>query len=275
MWSGERRGARVALCVAVAVVACAAGSSARASIILSDFNSTIVFDQDMSGDITGMSNWVVDGVDQLALQWFWFRVGPAGPELPLHALDQTINAQAGRFLDVTYADPGGAFAIDLVFRLQGGTVGSQLSDLAEQIRVRNTGQSDLDFHLFQYTDFDICGTASDDTVLLDGYKKASVFGSQDTFAETVLTPAASRREAGIYSATLNKLNDGDADSLSNAAGPLANVNATWALQWDRKLAPGGSFLISENTTIQVPEPTTLFLLTLGGVAMGWRRRRAA
>ena len=248
---------------------------ASGDIVLSDFNSQVVFRQNDVNQIIGMNDWIVDGTDHLFTQWFWFRVGNVA-EQSMSVLTQTINAQAVRYLDVTFADPNGAFAIDVTYSLQGGSAGSGLSDVAEQIRVRNTGQTALDFHFFQYSDFDLNGTIGDDTVVLDGFSQANVFdGGGGVLNETVLTPPASHREAGIFPGTRTKLNDGNPDDLNDVGGPLSGVDATWAFQWDRLIGVGGSFLISKDKSIQtvIPAPGAALLGVLGLSLVGYIKRR--
>ena len=50
---------------------------------LTDKNSTISVDLDGGA---GMSSWTVEGTNQLAKQWFWYRVGTTGGETPIDNL---------------------------------------------------------------------------------------------------------------------------------------------------------------------------------------------
>ena len=50
---------------------------------LTDDNSTISVD--LTGG-AGMSSWTVEGTNQLAKQWFWYRVGTTGGETPIDNL---------------------------------------------------------------------------------------------------------------------------------------------------------------------------------------------
>ena len=96
---------------------------------------------------------------------------------------------------------------------------------------------------------------------------------------TVAAPGANHGEAAFFNSTLVKLNNGVADNLNDNAGPLGPGDATWALQWDRQIAAGGSFLISKDKYIQlagaVPEPSALALISVGLAGLARRKRRTA
>jgi hypothetical protein len=230
----------------------------------------------------GMYDWVVDGVDQLETQWFWYRVGGTGPEASIHNL--TLDAAGvtdtdfdGDFDNFFARYLGTGFNIEVNFKLVGGLPGSHASDIAETITVNNTGASVLDFHIYQYTDFDLGGTPGDDTVELIS---ARTFGQIDSglFAsETVVTPAPQHYEAAIYSTTLGKLVDGIPTTLSDTVPSVGPANVTFAWQWDTQIAGGTTFQISKDKQVTpIPEPSTLLLLGFGliGVAgFAWRRKR--
>ena len=53
---------------------------------------------------------------------------------------------------------------------------------------------------------------------------------------------------------LGKLDDGDADDLSDDNGPIGPGDLAWAFQWDLTLEPGASFVLSINKLIEIPAP---------------------
>jgi hypothetical protein len=221
----------------------------------------------------GMFNWLVDGQDQLAQQWFWYRVGPTSAESAINTISApVVTTPNARSLTLLYANS--TLSVQVDYLLTGGAAGSGQSDISESIRITNSTQSPLDFHFFQYSDFDLSG--SDSVQLKLGpnqYFLADQTGGSGTLAETVNTPAANHGEAGLFPATLNKLNDGIPTTLNDvtSAGP---GDATWALEWDVTIAANSSFLISKDKRLAVvPEPSTWALISLGLITCALCRSR--
>ena len=263
-------GCKVALLAALVVSFSSAGA---AVITLRDLNSEADFDLESSA---GFASWRVDGTDHLRKQWFWYRVGD-GPERSLDTLtldkykvsDGDMEAGNERLIALYL---GSGFSVMVDFILTGGPAGSGASDLMEVITLRNTGRETLDFHFFQYVDFELRGDSRDLSAEIRGGNTAVQKDVYSALSETVVTWAPSRYEVAFYDDTLKKLTDADADDLSNVAGPLGPGDLTWAFQWDVSLKPGQTFIISKDKNL-VPEPGCLLLLGLGGLALVLRRRR--
>jgi hypothetical protein len=253
--------------------------SQAATITLIDRNSTVQIDPDSS---SGNFNWLVEGVDHMARQWFWYRIGTTGPESPINALSAaTVNvgnfdADAGNELaNISYS--AGGLTITVGYTLTGGLPGSFTSLIAEEITVDNQTGAAIDFHFFQYSDFDLGGTAGGDTAQVVNANSVEQFDLPAGIisSETVVTPAPSHVEVNTFPNTLNSLNDGNPTTLNDSTGPLGPADVTWAFQWDVTIENNSSFLISKNKRIApVPEPTSLVLCGLGIVtACGFGIRR--
>ncbi|MEX2186729.1 MAG: PEP-CTERM sorting domain-containing protein [Pirellulales bacterium] len=277
---------------AVVGLATLAATPAAATVItLENFNAVAQFATE-SGDAPadkGLFSWQVDGVDHMNQQWFWYRVGTTGAERSIDTLAQVqavaldLDGTAGNdALLLRYRNAEETFELSVRYTLTGGATNSGNSSLEEVIRVVNlTGQS-IDFHFFQYVDFDLGDTADDDAVVLSGtpVNTALQTDSHSEISETVVTPPPARFEVNEYHAVgglEEKLGDDQPTTLDNSFGPLTNLDATWAFQWDFHVAPHGSYLISKNKSLRaiavVPEPGSFALCSIAGVALLVRRHR--
>jgi len=235
----------------------------------------------------GMFNWsVLDGngifQNQLAQQWFWYRVGAAGPEQSIDTISAaSITTPDARTLYTRYNN--GAYGVEVDYILTGQSPNSYKSALSESITITNETASPLDFHFFQYSDFDLLGTAGGDTVqllksggkfnLADQIKGSSALSETVTSGGDPNNPGADHGETAFYNATLIKLNNAGPDNLNDIAGPTGPGDVTWALQWGLTIPAGRSILISKEKSLDVPEPSALALVALGLIASVARRRR--
>jgi hypothetical protein len=213
-------------------------------VSISDLNSaaTFLLTPPGVGDTVGMNSWTIDGTNQLKQEWFWYRVGPSGPQYSLDSLVLQPPTLGTNSLDVTYADPAGQFSVELVFTLQGGTAGSGTADMGQHFLIHNLGTSPLDFHFFQYTNFDLNGTSAGDDVEIDPLGSNAVDASQykgtfTTFADSVAQGKPSSVEVG-EAATIHAELTGGNYTLDGNAGPATPVDAAWALEWDQSIPAG-------------------------------------
>ncbi len=252
-------------------------SSASGAFTLEDRNSSASFE--VEGD--GQYGWLVDGVDQLYNQSFWWRVGLTGGEAPVSALglvgagvsdSNPFSDPRPDVLAALYREADDQFEIEVSYKLRGGLAGSRTADLAETIVIRNLTASPLDFHFFQYVDFDLDAGADGDTVWFLNDNTVMQASGAISVSETVVIPTATRRQVDFFANTVTSLLDDEPTDLNNDMGPLGPGDVTWAFQWDFVLVPHGSLIISKDKLI-TPEPTTLALLGCGLFAGLLRRRR--
>jgi hypothetical protein len=243
-------------------------------------NTTVQIDT--SGPNAGMFSWTIDGVDQFyktadttGKQWFWYRVGANGPERSLDTLTLLKSEVTDRTLDMVYGDTELGFTIDVYYLLSGGSPGSAVSDMAETISINNLNKEEsLDFHFFQYSDLDLNGTPNDDSAMHANNNAIRQWDPSIFFSETVVTPGPDHWEIAPWATTINKLNDGVADNLSDASAFVGPTDVAWAFQWDRIIGPDGTFQISKDKNIHiVPTPAAILLGMIGlGIVHRVKRR---
>ncbi len=270
--------------VAIGCIAASAGAASAQQYEIWDNNSYARIDITPglpANARTGMDRWIVNGQNHLYSQWFWVRTDSMTREERVS--DQgfigatttntdffdprpdVFNAAFGNLQGLVY---------ETKFSLQGTLPGNTDSDIGEQIKITNFGTVSRSLSFYQYCDFDLAGDIQDDMVGLNNPNAVvqADFLNNLLVAETVLSPAATLSEMGIYAATLVKLDNGVADNLDGTTGPLfGRADYTWAFQWDFVIAPGESFTISKDKHL-TPAPGAIALLGLGGLLAARRRR---
>ncbi|MFH1732890.1 MAG: PEP-CTERM sorting domain-containing protein [Planctomycetota bacterium] len=281
--------------VAVLAMAVILGMSARASAIavignaftLVDGDSEVSIDPDSSA---GAKSWTFGGKDYLAQQWFWFRTEADGvyddreysiDEISGPAVDHVDPAVA----TITYADANVEAKVTYALADEAGPSGG--STLVETVIFTNKTGGSMKLYLFQYSDFELGGTADDMKVeILNGNlakQTDTPAASVVILSETVVTsiPAGTPvSEVDMTGATLAKLMDAnvnvlDGSTLLNGPGDL-----TWAFQWTLDIPSGQALLLSKikDITIKqdgggiVPEPAGLGLMAAALLTLRRRRR---
>ena len=254
-------------------------ASRAATVTLTDNGATAAINLDgaAGGNPTGMYEWTVTGLggnaNQLHQQWFWYSID-GGPAHPIETISAaTIQSQTQNYLAATYSNC--AVSVTIAYSLTGGGFGQ--ADIAEGITLHNGCGTNMMFHFYQYSDFNLLNSAPGDTVSMD--KGFVIQYKGDTqIQETIVQPLASHFEANTTDAlnnTLNKLNGGTTPLLNDNTD-IGPGDATWAYQWD--------FAALTDATIQkdklldvtlVPEPSVLALLSVGATALMLRRRARA
>src|SRR5204863_6669232 len=239
---------------AALLVTCSLSTAQRVEatdVNLADGNSTAHID--LTSDV-GMNSWTVDGQNQLVKQWFWYRVG-AGLASPISAIPLSSFTTLGNDVVATYANA--QFSLQVHYLLTGGSAGSGTADIQESISIHNATGSPLDFHFYQYSDFDLLGTGGDSVNVGNDYAVQTKGPTQ--IAEAVNQPTASHHEGALFNTTLNRLNT-VANLVLNDSDNAGPGNVTWALQWDASIGSGQDFDIFKDKLLSItpiPEPSAL------------------
>jgi hypothetical protein len=248
-----------------------------ADIVMSHKNATVGVNTNGT-----VSNWTIDGVNQLASQSLFYRVGGVGGESLLSGISTTPSVSLTQIpniissLDITYANA--SYSVRTLFQLTGSTAGSGKANFNQTLVIQNLSGAPLDFHFFQYSNFDLGGVAAGQTAavnfdsLLQPYKIVQTDGIR-TVTETVNANTApiGHFQTSFATSALVSLTDANPTTLNDVilAGP---GDVEFAYQWDEVLAPNETITISKLLGI-VPEPTTATLALLGlGLGLAARRK---
>ncbi|MFA7238400.1 MAG: hypothetical protein WC058_16205 [Phycisphaeraceae bacterium] len=239
---------------------------------LNDANSTVRFDP---ASVSGEYDWVIDSVDVLTRQWFWYRIGNSGPATPIDQIDatpvivtsDTLPNTGDNFLQLTYENA--TLKISLIYSLAGGQPGSGVADLHTVVTLNNINSNaeapPLDVAVFQYSDFNLNDTPNNDTIEIIGpgnYNTARQYDDSTLVHETATSVTPDIYIADLIDGSndlLPLLNDGSLTNFTpNIPGPVGPGDASWLFGWTASLAPGGTLQFGKDQSI-VPEPATLAL----------------
>jgi hypothetical protein len=281
----RRRPRFVLVCIFALAILLTAVPSHATLINLVNGNSVTQIDPASSA---GQMNWLVDGANQIAQQWFWVKIG-AGSAVPISSLSPpTLVAQNSNSVTLSYTGMG--VTAQTTFTLNGGSAGSGVSDIPISINVTNNTATATSISIFEYANFDLNASAAGDLLnivadLPAGFiqqkkgttaitEKNSISGFdhwQGGSPASVLGPGAGSVLSGIL---------GDSPTLSTQIGP---GDESWAVQWNATLAAtgqiGSTFGVSKDEHITgafpAPEPSSIIIgaigFTIGGVFAARRR----
>lgn len=259
------------LFVVASLCACLGGmAQAQMPFTLTDQNSVV--NGDALGDGAGqlLSDWIVDGVDQLYDQTYYYRIG-ATPETPMWTIGGPQVLQfAPNIVQVSYQN--NFIKWEILYSLYGGVAGSQTADLGEIVRVTNLTSEAIDFHQFEYDDFDLQADAGGDFAQ---YVGPSIIRQWKTLMLSMVgsVPEFTHYEIDNFPNLLNKMNDAVPDILGDFTTPNQPGDMTFAMQFDTVIGAHSSWVMSKNKRLSpVPEPASLAVLGVGILALLRRRR---
>jgi len=234
----------------------------------------------------GVTQWTMDGVNQLNLQSFYYSVG-SGPAASIYTIGlpsaPTITTNLSKTtvtLNTTYADP--TISVGTQFQIQSSPVGTGKATLAQTLTINNLSSTPQVLHFYQYSDFDLEGVSGGQNVQFSSNGSGQQYQvvQTDSTGRTLTglisgvtggTSAQSEVQAGLFDGTQFGLGSAISVTLDNTltAGP---GNVDYAYEWDATVAAGGSIIISEIQAV-VPEPSSVALVASGMVALALLHRR--
>jgi hypothetical protein len=114
------------------------------------------------GSQAGMYNWSINGNNQLNQQWFWYAIGNDAPAT-INTISAASASQAtASSLSTTYANS--SLVLNVKYEITGGVAGSGVSDIGETITINNVSGSAITVHFYQYSDFNLAGSALGDSI---------------------------------------------------------------------------------------------------------------
>lgn len=274
MKTGLMKGA-VVLASLVTLVA-----AAEAQVLLGDANSAVRINT--APGVSLMDLWEVEGVNRLGELDYFYRIGSTGPEARLSTISPLAGfwaVDSNPFSDtrndtasLLYSVPG-LVNVELKISLVGGQDGSGWSDVTHQVKISNTSGQLVDFHLFQYANFDFgSGQVGEiGKIFSPGSVMQGDANYQAGVSETV-SLCADHWEMGVYPGLLDSLTDNQTTVLSDNCDPVMGDDLEYVLQWDIDLEPGQSVILAKDMLV-IPEPSSVALLgVISGVGLFIRRR---
>jgi predicted secreted protein len=289
------RKAKSALIAAAALAISISARSAMASdIILTDGNNTVTINPGNPSappggtfGAPGVNGWKINGVNQLAQEWYYFGIGSGAPVgldslntvgTPAVVTESDTRGLPGVFntAKVTYTDAAANFAATTSYQLTGAFNDPPIKgDLTETIKIANTGSSTLNLHLYEYTALQLNGGGASDKLTITGGNNATQTDPSGVYA-TVFSSPTSHSEASTVATLSAALTDSTPVTLNDNPS-ITNTNPALGYEWDLSIAPGQSITLGTDKNINavaVPEPSSAVVLAgVAGMLLARRRTR--
>jgi MYXO-CTERM domain-containing protein len=250
------------------------------AVLLVDGNSTMNIDPTSP---LGANSWTVEGQNQLFSQWFYYGIGSSA-EMSIDNLGTPTVSSTANSATIGYSSA--QFDLSITYLLTGGAFGSGTADLNEDIAIINKTGGALDFHIFQYSNFDLEDTPGGDNVQLfpgtSPFSLAYQWENNTGLSESVVqnNPQAHHGDVGFVDGSpgsiLGRLTDGSQTTLTDWAGPVGPGDVDFAFQWDFLIGAGDTATISKQKNLNInviPEPSSAALGLLGLGLLAARRLR--
>ncbi len=285
---------KLSVLLSIPILAATAVPASAATFILNDGNSTATI-----SDINGATVWrvargglsVAASPDNIFISNYLFRIGSLSGERSIATgigaptlFEQTVNS-------VTFGASNEILSASQTWSLTGFEANSGRSILTKSVTFTNLSTSPLDLSVFDYSDYDIRFNPRAQADFATLVAPGAILTESTTMPVTIfsLVNALPDRHQidGFFPLYRNLFLDSDgATTLTNmpALGqrfPDTPGDTAFAFQFNRTLAPGQSFSVSQVATLApVPEPSTWAMMLLGfglmgTVLRGSRKRRGA
>ena len=247
-------------------------------------NSSVLVNASTVGSTSaGMASYLVDTVNQVNQDWFYYQIGSTGPAYPIETLSGgspssvSVNSTV---LTLTYANASYSATVKYTMNTANAW-GSGKSQMGVTVTFLNTTGASQQLHFFDYEDYNLNNTTLGQSLVIPirGSPYHDVFLDQTvgsySFTNHITSGLnyPSHVEAAALGVILPGLTNNSATTLNDVASAGPNVDVTGAVEWDvTSLGNGSSLQLSETLSLQVPEPSALALIALGLIAWAVPRR---
>lgn len=200
------------------------------------------------------------GTDHLFQTWWWYRVEGQTRETAFFNASGTTAGGNAATTNFTVAE----FNASLNYLVT--DTGTNTGEVRQSMVITNTSPAALRLNLFNYADFDVNATSGTDSAVLAG---PNLIRITDTAIAEFEGVNASAYQVTAFSTIRGSLANTTVTNLDNSGLPF-NGDFTGAFQWVLDIPVGGSATVVGRMAI-VPEPASLSLLGLAGLAL-FRRR---